>query len=121
MKELMHKLEELMEIGGTKKDILFLAVSAIALVLNLTGNNLGLPFNICWIAIILCGVPIIMEAVIGMVTEFDITADVPVSQPLIDEVMPFFEQGATVIYIALDGILSALLLSWRYRSAVKPV
>ena len=33
--------------------------------------------------IILCGIPIILEAVIGLVTEFDIKADVLVSLALI--------------------------------------
>lgn len=42
-----------------------------------------LPFDIAWVAIILCGLPIIIEAIIGLVTEFDIKADVLVSLALI--------------------------------------
>ena len=37
MKKLMEKLEHLLEWGGTKKDIAFLAVSGIALIVSLTG------------------------------------------------------------------------------------
>lgn len=37
--------------------------------------------------IILCGIPIILEAVIGLVTEFDIKADVLVSLALIASVL----------------------------------
>ena len=120
MKELMHKLEELMEIGGTQKDILFLAVSAAALVLNLTGNNLGLPFNICWIAIILCGVPIIMEAVIGMVTEFDITADVLVSLALIASLCigEHFAAGEVAVIMQLGGLLEDLTVA-RARAGIE--
>ena len=40
---------------------------------------LPLPFDAAWAAIMLCGSPIILEAVIGLVTEFDIKADVLVS------------------------------------------
>ena len=74
MKKLVEKLEHLLELGGTKKDIALLAISGIALIVSLTG--LELPFNAAWAAIILCGVPIILEAVIGLVTAFDIKADV---------------------------------------------
>ena len=120
MKDLMHKLEDLMEIGGTKKDIAFLVISAIALVLNLTGNNLGLPFNICWIAIILCGIPIIMEAVIGMVTEFDITADVLVSLALIASVCigEYFAAGEVAVIMQLGGLLEDLTVA-RARAGIE--
>ena len=40
-----------------------------------------------WVAVILCGVPIILEAVIGLVTAFDIRADVLVSIALIASVI----------------------------------
>ena len=40
-----------------------------------------------WAAIILCGIPIILEAVIGLVTAFDIKADVLVSMALIASVI----------------------------------
>ena len=36
MKKLMGKLEELLELGGTKKDITLLIISAISLVVSLT-------------------------------------------------------------------------------------
>ena len=75
MKNLMRKLEELMEIGGTKKDITFLIISGIALLCSIF-DFVKLPFDASWVAIILCGIPIILEAVIGLVTELDIKADV---------------------------------------------
>lgn len=50
---------------------------------RLPGEGMPLPFDIAWAAIILCGVPIILEAIIGLVTEFDIKADVLVSLALI--------------------------------------
>ena len=75
MKQAMEKLEGLLELGGTKKDITLLAISAAAVICSLLKLQ-PLPFDIAWIAIILCGVPIILEAVIGLVTAFDIKADV---------------------------------------------
>lgn len=82
MKDFMGKIEGLMEIGGVKKDIVFLIISGLSLFLSLTGL-IKLPVNLAWVAIILCGLPIIMEAIIGLTTEFDIKADVLVSLALI--------------------------------------
>lgn len=81
-KRLMEPLEHLLELGGIRKDITLLVLSGIAVVLSLAGVQ-PLPFDIAWAAIILCGVPIILEAIIGLVTEFDIKADVLVSLALI--------------------------------------
>lgn len=79
---LFSKLEELLEWGGVKKDIIFLVLSGLAVLASLFGFQ-PLPFDIAWLAIILCGLPIIIEAIIGLVTEFDIKADVLVSLSLI--------------------------------------
>lgn len=81
-KRLMEPLEHLLELGGIRKDITLLVLSGIAVVFSLAGVQ-PLPFDIAWAAIILCGVPIILEAIIGLVTEFDIKADVLVSLALI--------------------------------------
>ena len=86
MKAFMEKLEHLLEIGGTKKDITFLVISGIALICSLTGILDFLPFDIAWVSIVLCGVPIILEAIIGLATAFDIKADVLVSLALIASV-----------------------------------
>lgn len=74
MKQLMKKLESLLELGGVKKDVTLLVISGVALLLSLTGT-IKLPFNVAWVAIILCGIPIILESIIGLITEFDIKAD----------------------------------------------
>ena len=66
MKALMEKLEHLLELGGIKKDITLLVISGIAVICSLA-NVQPFPFDIAWAAIILCGVPIILEAVIGLV------------------------------------------------------
>lgn len=85
MKHITEKLESFLESGGTKKDIFLLIVSGVALIISIF-NLLPLPFDAAWISIILCGIPIILEAAIGLVTKFDIKADVLVSLALIASV-----------------------------------
>lgn len=80
---MIKKIEKFMDFGGVKKDIIFLAISGISLLLSIFNVFPRMKFDIAWVAIILCGVPIVMEAVIGLITEFDIKADVLVSLALI--------------------------------------
>ena len=82
MKKAIKKLEDLMEIGGIKKDILLLVIAGVSIICSLLHVQ-PFPFDLAWFAVILCGVPIILEAIIGLVTAFDIKADVLVSLALI--------------------------------------
>ena len=81
----MEKLKHFLELGGTKKDIALLVISGVALIVSIF-DLVPLPFDASWAAIILCGIPIILEAVIGLVTAFDIKANVLVSLALIASV-----------------------------------
>lgn len=112
MKKYMEKLEHLLEIGGIKKDITLLAVSGIALIVSLF-DVLPLPFDAAWIAIVLCGVPIILEAVIGLVTAFDIKADVLVSLALIASVCigEDFAAGEVAFIMQLGALLEDLTVA----------
>lgn len=112
MKKLMKKLEKLLELGGVKKDITLLVISGIALVLSLM-NVLSLPFDISWVAIILCGVPIIFEAIIGLITEFDIKADVLVSLALVASVCigEDFASGEVAFIMQLGALLEDLTVA----------
>ncbi|MDR0540151.1 MAG: heavy metal translocating P-type ATPase, partial [Spirochaetaceae bacterium] len=65
-----------------KRTLLFMGISLISLVVSFF-NSGNLPFNPAWAAIVLCGFPIVKGAAIGLVTEFDIKADVLVSIALI--------------------------------------
>lgn len=111
MKKLMKKLEHLLEFGGTKKDIVLLIISGIALILSIA--KVPLPFDAAWVSIILCGVPIICEAIIGLVTEFDIKADVLVSLALIASVCigEDFAAGEVAFIMQLGGLLEDLTVS----------
>lgn len=112
MKSLIKKLESLLELGGTKKDIAFLVISGAALVLSILDIQ-PLPFNISWVAIILCGLPIVLEAIIGLVTEFDIKADVLVSLALIASVLirEDFAAGEVAFIMQLGGLLEELTVA----------
>ena len=83
---MIERLEALLEWGGTKRDIVFLIISGIALVASIAGLKIG-GVDPAWVAIILCGIPIILEAIIGLVTAFDIKADVLVSLALVASII----------------------------------
>ena len=72
-----------------------------------------LPFDAAWIAIILCGLPIILEAIIGLVTAFDIKADVLVSLALIASVLigEDFAAGEVAFIMQLGALLEELTVS----------
>lgn len=112
MQRTMEKLEELLELGGTKKDIALLIISGIALVISIF-DIVPLPFDAAWAAIILCGVPIVMEAVIGLVAAFDIKADVLVSIALVASVCigEDFAAGEVAFIMQLGGLLEELTVA----------
>ena len=109
---MMKKLEKIMEWGGVKRDIIFLILSGAALLLSIFGYS-PFPFDMAWIAIILCGVPIIMEAVIGLVTAFDIKADVLVSIALVASVIirEDFAAGEVAFIMQLGALLEDLTVA----------
>ena len=112
MKVLMKKLQGLLELGGTKKDIVLLVLSGAALAASLLKLQPG-AFDLAWVSIILCGMPIVLEAVIGLVTEFDIKADVLVSLALIASVCigEAFAAGEVAFIMQLGGLLEELTVA----------
>ena len=109
MTRITDKMEWLLELGGTKRDIVFLVISGVALLASIF-HLLPLPFDVAWVAIILCGIPIIMEAFIGLVTEFDIKADVLVSIALLASVVigEDFAAGEVAFIMQIGGLLEEL-------------
>lgn len=108
----MKTLEKMLEWGGIKRDITFLAVSGIALAASLMHIR---PAGIdpAWAAIILCGIPIILEAVIGLATAFDIKADVLVSMALIASVITgeIFAAGEVAFIMQFGALLEDLTVA----------
>lgn len=119
MKQVMKKLEHLLSLGGIKKDIVLLAISGIAVVCSLLKFQ-PFPFDMAWFAIILCGLPIILEAIIGLVTAFDIKADVLVSLALIASVCigEDFAAGEVAVIMQLGALLEELTVA-RARAGIE--
>lgn len=89
-----------------KRTVLLLAISFISIIISFF--NIGnLPINAAWVAILLCGIPIIKGAVVGLVTEFDIKADVLVSIALIASVFigEIFAAGEVAFIMAIGAYL----------------
>lgn len=119
MKHLMEKLEQLLELGGIKKDVTFLVISGIAVICSLLKWN-PLPFDMAWVAIVLCGIPIILEAVIGLVTAFEMEADVLVLLALIASICigETFAAGEVAFIMQLGGLLEELTVA-RARAGIE--
>ncbi len=85
-----------------------IAVSGIALVVSL-GKWGTLPggLDMAWIAILLCGIPIIVGAVKALIQEHDITADVLVSCALIGSLLAreFFAAGEVAFIMEIGSAL----------------
>ncbi len=119
MEKVTEKLEAFLEWGGVKKDVTCLILSGIALLISIF-DLVPFPFDPAWMAIVLCGVPIILEAVIGLVTEFDIKADVLVSIALIASVVigEDFVAGEVAFIMQLGSLLEDLTVA-RARAGIE--
>ena len=115
----MEKLERVLEWGGVKKDVACLVVSGLALMASML-DLLPLPFDPAWVAIVLCGIPILLEAFIGLVTAFDIKADVLVSIALIASVIirEDFAAGEVAFIMQLGALLEDLTVA-RARAGIE--
>ena len=115
----MKYLEAFLEWGGIKREIICLVLGGISLIISIF-DLIPLPFDAAWAAIILCGIPIILEAVIGLVTAFDIKADVLVSLALIASVVigEDFAAGEVAFIMQLGGLLEDLTVA-RARAGIE--
>ena len=69
-----------------KREVLFLVIAGLSLAASFFGV-FEFPFDVAWIAVLLCGIPIIKEASEALVSDFDIKANVLVSLALIASVL----------------------------------
>lgn len=97
---------------GIKRDIWLLAVSGLSLGASVLGEGL-FPLDPVWVAIVLCGVPIIFGAVKGLITSFDIKADVLVSLALVAAVIigEDFAAGEVAFIMQLGSLLEELTVA----------
>lgn len=116
LKPYFKPLEDLLGAGGTRKDVAFLVVSALFLAISLAGGA-NLAVDPAWVAIVLCGLPIVIEAMIAIVTEFDIKADLLVSIALIASVAigEYFAAGEVAVIMQLGSLLEELTVEKAQR------
>ncbi len=119
MNQIIKKAEHLLEFGGIKKNVTLLAISGVAVICSLLKFQ-PLPFDTAWLAILLCGLPIILEALIGLITAFDIKADVLVSLALIASVCigETFAAGEVAFIMQLGALLEELTVA-RARAGIE--
>ena len=91
-----------------KETLICAVASIIALVFSITGVvKEFLPFDIAWIAIVLCGIPILVGAFKGVVFEHDIKADLLVAMALIASVVTkeYFAAGEVAFIMQIGSLL----------------
>lgn len=86
-----------------KVDILLIIISTISVIASFI---LSLDY-ISWIAVILCGIPIFKECIEGLITEFDIKADLLVTIAIIASIIigEVFAAGEIATIMAIGGFL----------------
>lgn len=96
----------------TKRDILFLVLSAVSLVFSFFDLKIYVV-DAAWIAIVLCGIPIIIDAIKRLIASFDIKADVLVSIALIASVIigEIFAAGEIAFIMQLGALLEELTVA----------
>ena len=87
-----------------------LGVSALALLLSFVDVRVGW-LDPAWLAVLLCGVPILREGAEGLFTRFDIRADVLVSLALVASVIigEIFAGNPVAGVFVISMILSLIL------------
>ena len=98
--------------NGDRLRLVFVVISGaclfVSLLLGWTGNaSLAARCDPAWAAIVLCGVPIVLGAIVGLVRDHDITADVLVALALIGSLIlkEFFAAGEVAFIMQVGSIL----------------
>ncbi len=92
-----------------KIDLLAIMISAISLIASFI---LSIDY-LSWIAVILCGLPIFRECAEGLITEFDIKADLLVSIAIVASIIigEVFAAGEIATIMAIGGFLEEYTVS----------
>ncbi|HIW73184.1 MAG TPA: cation-translocating P-type ATPase [Firmicutes bacterium] len=119
MIKIRHGVERLLEWGGIRRQIVCLVLAGLSLIVSLLDWS-PLPFDAAWAAILLCGVPILLEALVGLITAFDIKADVLVSIALIASVVigEDFAAGEVAFIMQLGALLEDVTVA-RARAGIE--
>ena len=91
-----------------KITLLCAVTSGVSLILSLAGVFRELlPLDVAWIAIVLCGIPILLGAIRGLVFDHDIKADVLVAMALVASVATgeYFAAGEVALIMQIGSLL----------------
>ena len=88
------------------RKILLLVLSGISLLVSLADSG-TMRIDAAWVAIVLCGIPILKDAAVGLYTRFDIKADLLVSLALIASVIigEIFAAGEVAFIMQIGSFL----------------
>ena len=102
-----ERIDEIMSYGGMRKDIIVLIISGIALILSLATPVDNYLFDPAWIAVVLCGIPILIESATGLIFRFDIKADLLVSIALVASLFigEIFAAGEVAFIMVIGALL----------------
>ena len=102
-----------------RTEITFLTLSGLSLLISMAAGD-AFPVDPAWVAIALCGVPIVKNAVIGLVTAFDIKADVLVATALAASVITGedFAAGEVAFIMQLGALLEEITTA-RARAGIE--
>lgn len=89
---------------------IFLIPALVGTIIEYTNSTSNLPFDFnyfAFIAIVLCGLPIVVGAIVGIIRDHDITADVLVSLALIGALIlkDWFSAGEVAFIMQIGSIL----------------
>ena len=108
----MSNILEWYEKHSDRLRLIFVIISGVALATSLTlkwteNADKIAGFDPDWIAIVLCGFPIVLGAIVGVVKDHDITADVLVALALIGSLIlkEFFAAGEVAFIMQIGSIL----------------
>ena len=101
------------------RQILFLTLSGLSLLASLCFSG-SRRFDPAWIAIVLCGIPILKEAAVGLCTRFDVKADLLVSMALIASVIigETFAAGEVAFIMQIGSFLEETTVA-RARAGIE--
>ena len=108
MRNLLGNLFERWTENEMRITVVCALLSAVSLALSLTGTFSGvLPADIAWVAIVLCGFPILLGAARGVILEHDIKADLLVALALVASVgiREYFAAGEVALIMQIGSLL----------------
>ncbi|OWT32683.1 cation transporter [Methanobrevibacter sp. 87.7] len=95
-----------------KRNGIIILISVFSILLSFLKIKIGL-FDFAWVGILLCGIPIIKDAIIGLVFNHDIKADVLVSIGIISSIIigEVFAAGVISVIMAIGGFLEDYIVN----------